>query len=196
MSTLARLVAGLGFIAVSLTSQAALAQPATHGFSTEHPFAIGNRLTGRAGNYLLGGVGGHIRLRPHRYVAVELFTDHLFGPVDQALRHDHEVGGLLQFPVLGNRWWNLYPMVGACAQLAVLESPRQGGVPVTDVQFGVHVGAGSELYLSDHWSLQSHIEAIGYVGHDLRAYHWTAELSADLRITAVAQGVLSVNYYF
>jgi opacity protein-like surface antigen len=167
-----------------------------HGWSASHPFAIGNRLTGRAGQYLLGGGGGHVRLRLHRWVGIELFTDHLFGPVDGALRHDHEIGGLLQLPFLGNRWWNLYPMIGACASFVVLESPRQGGSSVQDVHFGVHLGAGAEIYLDDHWALQSHIEAIGYVGHELRAYNWTAQLSPDVRFTAVAQGVLSINYYF
>jgi hypothetical protein len=169
---------------------------AGHGFTTRHPVAIGNRLTGRVGTYALGGVGGHVRIRPHQYFAVELFTDHMMGPVDGAIRHDHEIGGNIQIPIFGNRWWNLYPMLGACASLVVLESPRQGGAAVQDIHFGVHIGAGSEIYLSDHWALQSHIEAIGYVGHELRAYNWTAQLSTDVRLSAVAQGVLSVNYYF
>ncbi len=191
----------LGTLLVTRTAMAqsvptAPVASASHGWSTQHPIAIGNRLTGRIGSYALGGVGGHIRLRPHQYVAIELFTDHMAGPVDGAIRHDHEVGGVLQIPVIGNRWWNLYPMIGACASLVVLEPPRQGGVSVQDIHFGVHIGAGSELYLSDHWSLQSHIEAIGYIGHDLRAYNWTAQLSTDVHFTAVAQGVLSVNYYF
>ncbi len=178
------------------TQPAAAPVEAGHGWSTSHPVAIGNRLTGRAGQYLLGGVGGHIRLRLHRLVAVELFTDHMAGPVDGAIRHDHEIGGMLQIPFLGNRWWNLYPMIGACANFVFLHSPQQGGASVQDVHFGVHLGAGAEIYLSDHWALQSHIEAIGYVGHDLRAYSFTAHLSPDVRFSAVAQGVLSVNYYF
>ncbi|MBL8684932.1 MAG: hypothetical protein JNK05_37495 [Myxococcales bacterium] len=171
-------------------------QPRVHGWTPSHPFAVGNRLTGRAGQYLLGGVGGHVRLRLHRLIAVELFTDHMAGPVDGAIRHDHEVGAMIQIPFIGNRWWNLYPLLGACANFVFLEAPRQGGAAVQDIHFGVHVGAGSEIYLDDHWALQSHIEAIGYVGHDLRAYNFTAQLSPDVRFSAVVQGVLSVNYYF
>lgn len=166
-----------------------------HGWSRAHMFGLGSRLTGRTGPYTLGGVGGHIRMRPIRWVAVELFTDHVFGPVDNTLRHDHEGGISLQFPVLGNRWWNVYPLIGACASLVVLEPPRQGGAFVTDVHFGFRGGAGSELYLTDHWALRAQVEGIGYIGHDLRAYNWTATLSPDVRLTGMAQASLTINLY-
>jgi opacity protein-like surface antigen len=158
-------------------------------------FGLGSRLTGRTGPYTMGGVGGHIRMRPIRWVAVELFTDHVIGPVDNTLRHDHEGGVALQFPVLGNRWWNVYPLIGACASLVVLEPSRQGGPFVTDVHFGFRGGAGSELYLTDHWALRAQVEGIGYIGHDLRAYDWTATLSPDVRLTGMAQASFTINLY-
>jgi opacity protein-like surface antigen len=166
-----------------------------HGWSRAHMFGMGSRLTGRIGTYMLGGVGGHVRLRPLRWIAVEAFTDHVFGSVDSTLRHDHEGGVSLQFPFLGNRWWNVYPLIGACASLVVLEPPRQGGAFVSDIHFGFRGGAGSEIYLNDHWALRAQVEGIGYIGHNLRAYNWTAQLSPEVSLSGVAQASLSVNLY-
>lgn len=199
VNTLRYALCAASLLAASLCPTAALAQSdgleGAHGWSRSHMFGMGSRLTGRIGTYALGGVGGHLRLRPIRWIAVEAFTDHVFGSVDNALRHDHEGGVSLQFPFVGNRWWNVYPLVGACASLVVLESPRQGGAFVTDIHFGVRGGLGSELYLTDRWALRAQVEGIGYIGHDLRAYDWTAQLSPDVRVSGVAQAVLSINLY-
>jgi hypothetical protein len=167
-----------------------------HGWSPSHPLALGSRLTGRTGPYTLGGVGGHLRLRPLRWIAVEAFTDHLFGSPQGALRHEHEGGVALQFPVLGARWWSVYPLVGACASLVVREPTRAGEGAVSDIQFGLRMGLGSELYLDDRWALRAQAEAIGYAGHENRAYfHWTQSLSSDVTLTGAAQATLSVQLY-
>lgn len=167
------------------------------GWDGSHTVALGMRGVGRFGQYHLGGVGGQLRWRPFSWMAVDLFADHTFGSAG-GFRHDHEIGGTLQFPSLihGERW-SLYPFIGACAMLVVLHPEPVGDAPaVWDVRFGAHGGAGFEYYVHPRVSLQVHGEAIVYVGHDVQGYRWGGNVSQELYPFVVGQATLGANYWF
>jgi hypothetical protein len=165
-------------------------------YSASHPFALGARVVGRVGEYAMAGLGGQVRLRPHRLVAIELYSDQFIGDMNGALRHDHEVGGSVQFTGLGTQRWTVYPLLGACAMLVMVHPPQSGAPAVHDIHFGVHGGAGAEIHVQGGLTLQAQLEGIGYVGHAVQVYRWSAEVSPDLRISGVGQLMLGANYYF
>ncbi len=188
----------------TVTAALALALPLTVGFpvaaedrppAQDRPVALGVRFLGRAGDYTEGGLGGQLRLRVHPLVAISLFTDHFAGSAGGAFRHDHEVGGTLQLTVLHGRRGALFPLVGACASLAVVAAP-QGGATATDVRAGGRVGLGGILDLGSGFAVEALIEAIAYVGHPLQAYRWTAATGPDLAAETVGQLTVALDYAF
>lgn len=167
-----------------------------------HPVALGGRALFRATDgYALGGIGGHVRLRPFDWIRLELFSDHFLGDGTSHTRHDHEIGFTSQIPVVQSDRLLVYPMLGACAMLAVM-SPKESATSrgesqsVDDIRFGVHVGAGTEWALGRGFTLQAQAEAIGYLGHQLIAYDFSARVSPDLKTTLAGQLMAGVNYWF
>lgn len=182
--------------ALSVLGASARAE-ASGGWERTHPVALGARIVGRVGQYQLAGVGGQLRIRPVDWIAIDLFADQTFGAAG-GFRHDHEIGGTLQFPSLlrGERW-SAYPFLGACAMLVVLHPDPVGqAVALTDVRFGVHGGAGFEYFVHPRVSLQTHLEAIAYVGHDVRGYRWGGEVTQELYPFVVGQLSVGANYWF
>lgn len=162
-----------------------------------HPFAIGVRAPMRMGDgYTEGGFGGHVRLRPFDRLRLELFFDNFFGQNDVAMRHDHEVGTTAQLIVLRHDRFVAYPMLGACAMLAMLD-PKQDATPgVSDVRFGIHAGLGAEVAVGAGFSLELQIETVGYFGHDMKAYDRTAFVDRTMRVFPTGQAELGLNYWF
>jgi len=161
-----------------------------------HPFAIGVRTPMRIGDgYVQGGFGGHVRLRPYDRLRIELFFDNFFGQDGVAMRHDHEVGTTAQVVVLRYDRFIAYPMLGACAMLAMLDAGMDTPM-VSDVRFGVHAGLGAEVAVGAGFSLQLQVETVGYFGHEMKAYDRTAFVDRTMRVYPTGQAELGLNYWF
>ncbi len=167
-----------------------------YGWQPSSSVSIGARVVGRFGSYALGGLGGQITLRLGSLVSVELFTDHMAGSREGSFRHDHEVGGMLQFRLLRGPRWAVFPMIGACANLAVVHAAQSPDASVNDIQFGARAGLGAELALPGGFSLGAEAIALAYLGHQLSGWGWHAESSSDLSVSAVGQAVFHANYHF
>jgi len=196
MGFTARIASLITALAVTLTAPDLLAQPRPPAWGSNHRVALGPRLLGRLGDYALGGLGGQIRLRVHRLVNIELYTDHMIGTMGDALRHDHEVGGTVQLNVLGGERWSVFPMLGACASLAVARAPQDRDVSVNDIQFGLRAGVGFEYALGEGFSFEAQALALAYLGHSFDVYGWSASTSSELSVWPLGQVVLGANYYF
>jgi hypothetical protein len=170
--------------------------PPRVGWMPSSRVSIGARVVGRFGPYTLGGLGGQITLRLGSVVSVALFTDHMVGSREGSFRHDHEVGGMLQFRLLRGQRWAVFPMIGACANLAVVHAAQAPDASVNDIQFGARAGLGGELAMPGGFSLGAEVIALAYLGHDLNGWGWRAEASSDLSVSAAAQAVLHANYHF
>ncbi len=166
------------------------------GWQPSSSVSVGARVVGRFGAYTLGGLGGQITLRLGSLVSVELFTDHMVGTREGSFRHDHEVGGMLQFRLLRGYRWAVFPMIGACANLAVVHAAQSPDASVNDIQFGARAGIGAEYALPGGFSLGAEAMALAYLGHQLSGWGWVAEASSELSVSAVGQAVLHANYHF
>lgn len=158
--------------------------------------SIGVRTVARFGDYTLGGLGGQISIRLGAVVTVALFSDHMVGMSEGSLRHDHEVGGMLQLRLLRGERWAVFPMIGACANLAVVHAAQSPDASVNDIQFGARAGLGAELMLSGGFSVGAEALAIAYLGHRLSGWGWRVEASPDLSVFGVGQAVLHADYHF
>jgi hypothetical protein len=183
-------------LALSLLPSLAPAQSNDGGWRAGHPLALGARVVVRGGDYALAGLGGHLRVQPHPLVTLELFADHFLGTQGDALRHDHEVGGVAQLHLLRGRSWALHPLLGACATLAFVHSPQSGGPTVNDIHFGVRVGVGGQFALGGGWGLEAQAEALGYLGHPFQVYRFTAQTGPDLTVYGLGQFTAALNYSF
>ncbi len=158
--------------------------------------SVGSRLVLRVGPYTLGGVGGQVAVRLGERVTVDLFTDHMVGTRDGALRHDHEVGTMLRVNLTPGSRWAVAPMVGACANLAVLHAAQSPDVTVSDIQFGARAGLGVDYALPHGISLGGEALALAYLGHALTGWAYRAESSPDLSVTGAGQVTLHANLHF
>lgn len=156
--------------------------------------AIGLRGGAQLGDYRLGTIGGQVRLRPLDRVAIDLFTDHHFGEERGGARHDHEIGGTIQYDVLRGARWAIHPVLGACGLLAMLHAP-QGDFSATDVRFGLRGGVGFEGLLSERLSVQVQAQAIAYIGHDFAPYAWPGGTESEVSVRAIAQVFAALNLW-
>ena len=158
--------------------------------------SLGVRAVGRFGDYTLGGLGGQITLRLAPVAYVALFTDHMVGTREGSLRHDHEVGGMLQLRLFRGERWAVFPMIGACANLAVVHAAQSPEASVNDIQFGARAGVGAEFGLPGSFSVGAEALGVAYLGHALTGWGWRAEVSPDLTVSAVGQATVHANYHF
>ncbi|CAN5422804.1 hypothetical protein BH09MYX1_BH09MYX1_18710 [soil metagenome] len=164
-------------------------------WGARHPFALTLRAPARVGEgYVFGGVGGQVRFRPFERLRVDLFFDNFFGEADHAMRHDHEVGGTIQYAIVSTPRFVLYPILGACAMWAML-MPNEGP-GVSDIRFGLHGGIGAEVALGAGFSLALNVEAVPYLGHEMRAYDRTAFVDNTLKVMPMGQANLGFSYWF
>lgn len=167
------------------------------GWQPDSRVSIGARVVGRFTNtYDLGGLGGQITLRPSQLVAIELFTDHMVGSRDGSLRHDHEVGFTLNLRLLRGARWAVFPMIGACANLAVVHAAQSPDATVNDIQFGARAGLGFEYALPGSFSIGAEAIALAYLGHELSGWGWHAEAATNLSITGAGHAVFHADYHF
>jgi len=158
--------------------------------------SVGVRAVARFGDYTLGGVGGQLTIRLGPAVSVALFTDHMAGTREGSLRHDHEVGGTLQLRLLRGERWAVFPMIGACANLAVVHAAQSPDATVNDIQFGARAGIGAEVALAGGFSVGAEALALAYLGHRITGWGWRVESSPELSVFGVGQSVLHADYRF
>lgn len=158
--------------------------------------SLGARLVARFGDYTLGGAGGQVAVRLSPLVSVELFSDHLAGSREGSLRHDHEVGGVLRLHLWRGERWTVFPMLGACANLAVVHAAQALDATANDVQFGARAGVGFEYALPRGFSVGAEALALAYLGHRLDGWGWRVEAATELSVVPMGQVVLHANHYF
>jgi hypothetical protein len=183
-------------LASTLAPAAVFAQSAPRrGWEPDAYVAVGSRVVGRFGAYHLGGLGGQITVRPARWVSLELFTDHMVGTRDGALRHDHEVGATVRFHLLRGPRWTVFPLLGACANLAVLHAAQAPSASFNDIQFGLRAGVGAEYALPHGFSVGVDALALGYLGHAIEAWDRRVELAPSLSLLGAGQVVVHASWY-
>jgi hypothetical protein len=173
------------------------------GFSQSQPsrafepgFALGVRTVGRFGDYTYGGLGGQLTVRIGSLVSIALFTDHMAGTHNGMFQHNHEVGSTLQLRVFRGERWAVFPMIGACANLAITHGPNAQEPSVKEIQFGVRAGVGAELAVSGGFSLGTELLAIAYLGHPMDTWGTSIEASPNLSVFGTGQFVLHADYHF
>ncbi len=167
----------------------------------KRPIAIGTRAGVWTGPYSAPAVGGHIKIAASEKVGLEGFADHTLLVRDAVARHDHILGFHAYTPALiGNERWFLSPTIGACVDFRI-DSPigdRATRPPsTTDVLFGAHAGGIAEVALGRGWSLESTATGFLYMGNASGTApdgSWTGSVSNQLKTSAVAQVLGSVNY--
>ncbi|MBL8605617.1 MAG: hypothetical protein JNK72_27040 [Myxococcales bacterium] len=162
--------------------------------STAHPVALGSRLTVRTGQYTLGGLGGQLRVRLHPRVAVDLYADGLAGREAGQLRHDHEIGGAVNLHTFGGARWVAGPLLGFCAQIAVMH-PSQADT-LYDLRVGARAGFGVEWALGAHFSATLQGFAVAWLGHAFEHYGFTATTQEALSLSPSFQAVSAIHYWF
>ena len=182
--------------AAGFTQSVEATSPPDAGSPPSSRVSIGVRAVARFGDYTLGGVGGQVSIRLGPAVSVALFSDHMVGTREGSLRHDHEVGGMLQLRLLRGARWAVFPMIGACANLAVVHAAQSPDASVNDIQFGARAGVGAELRFTSGFSVGAEALALAYVGHRLSGWGWRVEASPDLSVFGVGQAVLHADYHF
>jgi hypothetical protein len=79
MNLAPRLASTVAALALLVVSPEVFAQTRPPAWGAGSNFAIGPRFLARVGEYALGGVGGQVRMRVHRLVNIELYSDHMMG---------------------------------------------------------------------------------------------------------------------
>jgi hypothetical protein len=158
--------------------------------------ALGVRTVGRFGDYTYGGLGGQLTVRVGSLVSLQLFSDHMVGTHNGMFQHNHEVGSTLQLRVLRGERWAVFPMIGACANLAITHAPNAREPSVKEIQFGLRAGVGAELAVSGGFSLGTEVLAIAYLGHPMDTWGSSIEASPDLAVFGTGQLVLHADYHF
>ncbi len=164
---------------------------------SDHPIAIGSRVSASLGGYAAPGVGGHLKIRPWDWVGVETFSDNFVRLQDDAWRRDHVIGFSLYFPsLISGDGWYIAPTIGTCVDFRVAH-PTDPGVPsVSDILFGVHGGAVAEIFVPFGFSVQVAATMYAYYGHDTSYEDWSAEVSSDLSWSPLGQLTAGINWYF
>lgn len=157
-------------------------------------FAFGLRGGAQLAEYQFGTIGGQLRVRPVDRISIDLFTDHHLGNERGLARHDHEIGGTIQYDILRGARWALHPILGACGLLAVAHPP-QGDLSATDVRFGLRAGLGFEALIAERVSIQAQAQAIAYIGHEFAAYSWPRGTQEEVSVRGTAQVHLALNFW-
>ncbi|MBL9039115.1 MAG: hypothetical protein JNG84_11405 [Archangium sp.] len=181
---------------VLVLSAAAHAVPAIERTASpfEHRFGFGAYVTGSAGAYSAGGVGGRIRVELTSWLGTDFFGEALLVSNPGGLRHDHPIGFNLFVPFSFGRL-RVRPLAGMCVTFSFIEPLEPGAPRADDVIFGVHLGAGLELAL--HQRLSFFVEGKGmvWVGHDRAVAGWTGSVDNDISLSPLGQAQLGLTVH-
>jgi hypothetical protein len=135
-------------------------------------------VTGHAGSYLAGGVGGRLRYEPFEWLGVEAYLEATIVDWPNTIRHDYPNGFNVYFPIrVGDV--RVRPLLGFCDILSFIEPVEQDAPRADDVLFGAHVGVGVEWAVYQYVTVFADLVANGYLGHDRTAEGWTGGVGEE-----------------
>jgi len=103
-SNIASLVLALTLLCAPLTARAQESEFTNTSSAFDRPFALAAYVSGWAGSYSAGGIGGRARWEPFAELGVEVFGEGHIVEWSEGIRHDHQIGFNLYIPIaLTNR---------------------------------------------------------------------------------------------
>ncbi len=163
------------------------------GWRVERPVSIGARGGVWGSDYTAGGVGGHLKIRPHRYLGWEGYADNFLRLSNDLALHDHVLGFSFFSPLVGNARWFVGPSAGLCVDFRFADPLGTEAPTASDVLFGAHGGAMAEVYLVRSLSLELAGTVTRYVGNDVQVDGWTARAGNGLSGSTAGQVMAAVN---
>lgn len=146
----------------------------------DRDFGISAYYSRWAGSYDAGGIGFRVRWEPLDLLGIEVFSELLDVTVSGGTRINLPSGFNLYVPLELLPGFRVRGLAGLCSMLTFDSAGDDGGVDSEDVQFGVHVGIGAEVELSDQLSLFVDATYQGYWGHERAVDAWTAAVDDEL----------------
>lgn len=151
----------------------------------DRPWALGGYAAARDGSYAAGGVGGRARWEPGP-VGVETYLEATVVDWPGGFRHDYPNGFTVYLPLGGDRL-RVRPGLGFCDVVSLVEPTQPGAPRADDVLLGAHAALGSELALSEGWSVFADAQVDVYAGHDRASGAWTGAVAESLQPFWTAQ---------
>jgi len=146
----------------------------------DRDFAVGGYVTGHAGSYFAGGIGGRLRWEPFDWLGVETYLEAtLVDWAGDGFRHDYPNGFNLYVPVRFGAF-RIRPFFGFCDVISLVEPAQPHAPRADDVLLGAHAGLGGEWALHSMWSLFADLQVNVYAGHDRTVAGWTGGLDSQL----------------
>lgn len=162
----------------------------------DRPFAFSAYVSGWAGSYLAGGVGGRLRWEPFAELGVEVFGEGHVVEWPLGIRHDHQIGFNLYVPFELLPGFRIRPLFGFCTVFSLIEPPDASAPRADDVLFGAHAGVGIELAVETwgSWFLEG--QAAVWAGHDRSQSRWTGTVEDTYAPFATAQVLTGFAVHF
>lgn len=158
----------------------------------DRPFALAAYVSGWAGSYWAGGIGGRARWEPFDELGVEVFGEGHIVEWSEGIRHDHQIGFNLYIPIAITPWLRLRPLFGFCTVFSLIE-PTSGVSPrADDVLFGAHAGLGLEAGVDDWGSFFVEAQGAVWMGHDRSQSRWTGTVQDTYAPFGTAQLIVGV----
>jgi hypothetical protein len=162
----------------------------------DRPFAFSAYVSGWAGSYLAGGVGGRLRWEPFAELGVEVFGEGHIVEWPVGIRHDHQIGFNLYVPFELLPGFRVRPLFGFCTVFSLIEPPDASAPRADDVLFGAHAGAGIELAIETWGSWFFEAQAAVWAGHDRSQSRWTGTVEDTYAPFATAQVLTGFAVHF
>ena len=165
-----------------------------HVHDTRHPLGIGVRTGAWMGPYQAPLIGGHIKVRPAKWIGFNGFADHTLMLKGQQARHDHVIGFNGYFPnLIGGKRAYISPTLGSCVDFRIT-TPLKDRLPShNSVLFGVHGGLTGEIALWHRLTFEASAEAFAYLGNNAKSEDWNTT-SNTYQTSAVGQVIAGLSY--
>ncbi len=157
-------------------------------------FALGGYVRGSVGGYQGIGGGGRARWEPFDSLGVDVFGDWQQIDDPDGFRHDTTVGFDLYRPIGLPGPLRLKPFLGFCSSFSVLH-PQGGAERISNVNFGVHAGAGIEIAVGSRFSLFFDAKGVLYFGNPRTYGGWTVQVGEQISAWGVVQGALGLQVH-
>ena len=163
----------------------------------DRPFMIGSYVSGWAGSYLAGGVGGRVGWEPFDELGVQVFGEgHIVEWAGAGIRHDHQIGFDLYIPITLAPGFRLRPLFGFCTVFSLIEPDPSTAPRADDVLFGAHAGLGLEIGISTWGSFFVEAQGTVWAGHDRSQSRWTGAVEDTYAPFGTAQLITGFAVHF
>jgi hypothetical protein len=140
-------------------------------------------------------LGGHVAVRPARWITWQGFLDSSGRTRHKVLQLDHVIGFHAIFPVFRWNRGSVGPSLGSCVDFRSWRRTEDLAGLRTDVLFGPRAGLHLEHRVDDRWTVQGTATAMLYVGNTQGTYAW-GEDSTALRASPAVQSQVSLTRWF